>query len=89
MITDLFINFSYIVINTIVNFFPISSGFGSEVATAFSSLGGYLGVWSPILPISTLATCVSLVLGIELSIFGFKSFKWIFSHIPWIGGKGN
>lgn len=89
MITDILITFAYTIINAIINIFPTSTGFSGDVNTAFTALGGYVGIWKSILPISTLATCLSLVIGIELSVFLFKTLKWIISHIPQIGGKGN
>lgn len=88
MIIDAFINFGIYFISLLIAAFPQSQGIPAEATTAFSSLGGYLGVWSPILPIETLATCVGIVLALEVGIFGFKTIKWIISHIPWIGGKG-
>jgi len=54
-----------------------------------AGLGGYLTMWSPILPISTLIACLTLVFGVEIGIFSFKGIKWIISHIPFIGGKGH
>jgi len=76
-------------LNFIVAFFPSSTGFPAEAHTAMQGLGGYLGIFSPILPLSTLFTILTLVLTVEVSIFGFKTFKWLISHIPQIGGKGN
>jgi len=89
MITTAIIQLAYSLISWLINIFPASTGFPAAATTAFSSLGGYIGVWDPILPIATLATCVSLVFALEIGIFGFKTLKWIFSHIPYIGGKGH
>lgn len=89
MIIDAIINLAYKVINGIVNLFPTGTGFSSDVHTAFVGIGGYLGIASPLVPIATLATCVALVFSVEMSIFGFKTVKWVVSHLPYIGGKGN
>jgi len=89
MILTAIINLAYTLIHWLIQVFPASTGFPAEASTAFTSLGGYAGVFSPILPLSTLATCVGLVLSLELGIFAFKSIKWIISHIPWVGGKGH
>jgi len=88
MIIDAIINFAYFLIQTFIGFFPSSTGLPDEVHTAASAIGGYFGIWDPVLPLDTLATCVGLIISVELGIFGFKTFKWIISHVPWIGGKG-
>lgn len=87
MIVNAIIFVAYSLISFIIGLFPQSTGFPQAAHTAVSSLGGYMGVWSPILPLATLVTVVSLVLSVEVGIFAFKSVKWIISHIPWIGGK--
>jgi len=87
MIVNAIIFTAYTVISFIVGLFPLSTGFPQAAHTAMTTLGGYMGVWSPILPLATLLTVVTLVLSVEVGIFGFKTIKWVVSHIPWIGGK--
>lgn len=89
MIITAIINIAYSFLHWFIGVLPTSTGFPAEATTAVTSLGGFIGVWSPILPLTTLATCVSLAFALELGIFSFKTIKWIISHIPWIGGKGN
>jgi len=79
----------YTVVNWAINLLPTSSGFPTEVHTAFSTIGGYLGIMDVFIPLSTLLFCLTTIFGVEIAIFGFKTVKWIGSHIPWIGGKGN
>jgi len=88
MISDIFFNISFSVIDWLLSLFPASSGFPSDVHTAAAGLGGYVGIWTPILPMETLITCIGIVFGVEMAVFGFKTVKWIISHIPVIGGKG-
>jgi len=88
MILNAILTLAYNSLSWIVNLLPASSGFPQEAHAAMTGLGGYLGVWSPILPISTLLTCVGLIFSVEIGIFGFKTVKWISSHIPFIGGRG-
>jgi len=89
MIISAIISVGYYLLSGIIGILPSSTGFPSEAHAAMSGLGGYLGIWSPILPLATLGTLLTLVFSVEIAIFGFKSVKWIVSHIPWIGGKGN
>jgi len=89
MILSGIISIGAYLLSWIIGILPDSTGFPDEAHTAMSGLGGYLGIWSPILPIATLGTLVALVFSVEIAIFGFKGVKWVTSHIPWIGGKGN
>jgi len=88
MIFTPFVYLGYYVFGFIIEVLPVGSGFPTEVHDAMTSLGGFIGIWSPVLPISTLATRVTIAFSVEIAIFGFKSFKWIVSHIPLVGGKG-
>jgi vacuolar-type H+-ATPase subunit I/STV1 len=78
----------YNMIAWIIGLFPSGSGFPSSWHTAVSSLGGYLHILDPLVPINILLACVTAVFGVEIAIFGFKTLKWIMSHIPYIGGHG-
>lgn len=88
MIGDIFVNIAYWLASTIIGFFPTSTGFPPEVHTAAVALGGYLGMLSPLVPIGTLATCVGIAFTVEIAVFGFRTLKWVVSHVPFIGGKG-
>jgi len=89
MIISGIILIAYQILSWLIALFPTSTGFPTDAHTAMQTLGGYLGIWSPILPITTLGTVVGFVLAGEVGIFTFKGIKWIISHIPWAGGKGN
>jgi len=79
----------YYVLNFLINLLPTGVPFPTSVHTAFSTLGGYLGVMDVFIPLSTLLWCLTTIFGVEIALFGFKTLKWIISHIPIIGGKGN
>jgi len=83
------INQVYNFLEFLINIFPTGSGFPSEFHTAISSLGDYIHLLDPIVPISVLLACLGIIFSIEIAIFGFKTLKWVLSHIPFIGGKGN
>jgi len=89
MIITAIIYLAYFLLSGIIGLFPASTGFPTEAHQAMAGLGAYLGIWSPILPIATLVTVVTLVFSVEIAIFTFKGVKWVISHIPQIGGKGN
>lgn len=73
----------------IIGFFPTSAGFPTEVHSAFSTLGGYVGLMDVFCPVSILLFCLTTIFGVEIAIFGFKTVKWFISHIPWIKGHPN
>jgi len=88
MLLTFIFTIAYSIISWFISWFPLSSGFPSSVYTAVSSLGGYTGILQPLVPFSTLAQCVALIITVELLILSFKSLKWIISHIPFLGGRG-
>ena len=88
MIISAFINFASYSVNLLLALFPSSNGFPIEVSNSISIISGYIGILSPIVPIDTMATIISLIISFELAVFSFKGLKWIFSFIPLIGGRG-
>jgi len=88
MIFDVFITLASYIVTFIANLLPDGEGFPVAVHTATQTLGGYVGMLNPIFPVDTLRTVLLLLFSIELAIFGFKTAKWLFSHVPFIGGRG-
>lgn len=78
----------FLLLTFLINFFPSGSTLPSGFHTAVTALGGYLHILDPLVPISTLLTCVSLIFAVEISLFGFKFLRWVLGHIPQIGGNG-
>jgi len=87
MIADFFLRIAYWFAAGLIGMFPQSSGFPPEAHSAMQTLGGYFGMFSPIIPMGTLLTCLILAFSVEIGIYGFRTLKWIISHIPLIGGK--
>jgi len=85
MISDTLIQFAYNILTLLLGLFPLSAGYPPQVASAFTWLGGYFQMLSPIIPITTFGTVVTLYITVELLIFGFKFAQWIYSKIPFIG----
>jgi len=88
MITTSIIYLGTYIANVILSIFPVSTGFPPEVSIAVTFIAGYVGILDPIVPIDTLLTVLTLVVTFELLIFAFKGFKWLFGHVPFVGGKG-
>lgn len=89
MIITLLINLGYLLVTAFISILPSGGTFPPAFHTATQTLGGYLHILDPLVPINTLLTVLTLIFSVELALFGFKTFKWLFSHIPFIGGKGH
>jgi len=88
MLGDFFIRIALWFVQSLIGFLPTSTGFPPEIASAFASIGGYADIFSPLIPWATMTIVVGLAFSVEIAIFGFKTLKWVISHLPFIGGKG-
>jgi len=89
MITDALINLGAGLIGGIISLLPDSTGFNDSVLSSAHTIGSYFGLVSPILPIGTIATAVTVVFTVEIAIFAWKTIKSLISHIPQFGGSGH
>jgi len=87
MIGDFFLSIVYWFLSTIIGFIPASTGFPDVVYTSASTIGGYVGLLDPILPMGTLAAVITLIVSVEVGVFAFKTLRWVLGHIPFIGGN--
>jgi len=87
--TSFLFTIAYNFLSFLINHLPSGGVFPTEVHSAFSTLGGYVGMFDVFVPISTLLYCLLLLFSVEIGVFAFKTIKWLVSHIPLIGGKGN
>jgi len=55
MIADFFLRIAYWFAAGLIGMFPQSSGFPPEAHSAMQTLGGYFGMFSPIIPMGTFA----------------------------------
>jgi len=88
MIITAFINILVYLMETAISLFPFGEGLPVEVHESATYIGSYAKTFDAILPINTLFTVLTILITVELIILTFKSFKWLISHIPFIGGRG-
>lgn len=88
MILQTLINLGYSLLSAILGLFPLSTGFPSTVLTSAQTIGGYAGIFSPLVDWASMTAVLTLVFGVEIAIFGFKTLMRFISHIPFIGGRG-
>lgn len=89
MITTAIFTLAYTIISGLIGLLPTSTGYSSTVTNAITTIGGYFGMFSPIIPLGTLGIAVAIVFGVEIAIFGWKTFKNLIAHLPQIGGSGH
>lgn len=88
MIIDFILLLPYQALNALISLLPASSGFPDEVNAAAVVIGSQMGVFTPVFPVADLAAALALVSSGAIAIWTWKTFKWISSHIPLIGGRG-
>lgn len=88
MIFSGFVYIAAYVLQAITSILPSSDGFPAEVSSAFTTFGGYVQILDTVLPLATLATVLAILFALDLAVFGFKTFKWLISHLPFVGGRG-
>jgi uncharacterized membrane protein len=85
MITSALIIFASSIVYLLLQVFPTSQGIPAEYNTALTTLSGYVGIFEPILPISTLIDTLNIVLLFEITVFFYTSLAWVYHKIPFIG----
>lgn len=88
MIIDAFLSILTFFLDLMVNVFPTGNGFPQDVHTSAQYIGGYARALDPLIPFDTLGQVILLLITVELAILGFKTFRWLLSHVPFIGGRG-
>lgn len=88
MIFSGFVYIAGFILSLIIGVLPTGNGFPPQVAEAFTALGGYVQILNTLLPIPTMAWALGILISVDVAVFSFKTFKWILSHIPAVGGKG-
>jgi len=88
MIFSAFVYLSAYVLSAIVAILPSGTGFPADVQSAFNTMAGYVQILNTLLPLSTLAAVLVILVAADLAVFAFKTLKWLISHIPFVGGRG-
>jgi len=90
MITSAFIYLASLVIALfllLLSPFQGSSGFPEGVDTAMATAASYVGYIDVFIPLSVLHTVIVFVIGFEMVSFFFKLMRWLFSFMPFVGGR--
>jgi hypothetical protein len=70
---------------TLPSWLAAGTAFPSGVA---ATIGGYLRVVAPFLPVDVCLTVIGSILSLWLAIVGFLVFQWVWEHVPTIAGFG-
>jgi len=82
MIISGLIYIATVVLQLILSIFPTSQGLPTEVTSPIPQLSGYVGILDPLVPISTLAQALSILLLFVLTLFTFNAVIWLYGNIP-------
>ncbi len=81
MISDLFLNLTYWFISFIIMLFPQHDGLAEQITENLSLFFNYLNKANLLFPVSTIITAFSLIILVEVSIFTFKIYNYIYSLV--------
>jgi hypothetical protein len=54
----------------------------TSIASALTTVSGYLGTFNQFIPVGTLIGVFAVLLSVEIYILAYKGFKWIINKIP-------
>lgn len=78
MILSALIALFVVVMSSVIGLFPTYSGLPSGMSSALTTVTGAIGGVLDFFPKSTLISVVSLLVSIELAIWGFHVVAWLF-----------
>jgi len=90
MISSAFIVFASLVISVILlalTPFQGSSGFPAGVDSAVAGLNYYISYVDVFFPIAPINAVIMFIISFEITLFTFKLLRWLYSFIPWFGGR--
>jgi len=58
--------------------------FPTALSQGVANVQGIISSLDPIFPIATLFICLSIIISIEVAIFGYKVIMWLIKKIPTI-----
>lgn len=85
MIISAIIYLASFIVNLVLVVFPFSSGLPLGYHQSLTTFSGYVGIFDPLVPISTLLDALTIVLFYEITIFSFKALSWVYKKIPFLG----
>jgi len=82
MITSFFISIPAYILGAIISIMPQGGSVPTEWVQAVSQIWTAINAFSFIVPVSSLLSCLGIVLGFELAVFGFYAFNWVLKKVP-------
>lgn len=81
MITNAIINLFFYLLSLLIALIPSSSGFPSDIQTAFTDIFSSASMWNNFLPVYQLLVILGIVFAIEAGIFTFRFIDWIYTKV--------
>lgn len=88
MLSNVFLDVGYYLLNVILTVFPNSTGFNPEIIAGINQISGYTQIIDTLVPMDTLGQIFVLVIAFELVIFAWKGLRFFVGYLPFIGGRG-
>jgi len=76
MIPGFFISVFAATVNFLIGLLP-EVAFPTQIATSISLVMGYVNAMNWLFPVSTLITCLGIVISFEIGVFVFKFTRWL------------
>lgn len=81
MVIDALFNFIYFILNGFISILPSGGALPTDFVNGVSFFIIHVEAWDKIVPLTTMLTLISLVLGIEVSILIWRFSQWIIRTI--------
>jgi len=81
MIVGFFLDIIYLFINFLIGFLPVGNTFPTAWTTAIYTVWSYVNVFSFIVPVDMLVTCLAIAMFFHLFVFAWRGMHWIYAMI--------
>jgi len=81
MITTVFLNIIYQIINFFIGLLPTGVTFPADWVAGVYTIWSYINAFSFIVPVDILITCLGIAVTFHLFVFGWNFMHWIYGLI--------
>jgi len=85
MITTLVLTLTYSLLNLLLSVLPVGATLPAGISNALAFMIYSANALDYVIPVGSLFGALSIVLGVEIVLWSFHGFMWVYRHIPLIG----
>jgi len=86
MITDFFLRLPYYFLSWFIGLLPAAKPLPGDIMASAQLIGTKIGIFEPVMPLVALSSALGILFSAQVAIWTWQGFKWLSSHIPFIGG---